>query len=379
MMSETLQRRSFLAGLWAGLLSALLSAMRPASAANQPPHGARQQAEGRKGKAGIHPWIGVGEEVTAEIMIDGKAMARFDYRATLPGLKKPPAVVFDLPSGLKRLQLRGSLRDAEGRTGSFSKTWTVRDMAPISAPLYDGSRPLIERVRTFAELSGLVDVDMPRLPPGTTAEAAFQQLEKRLNVHLPAPLRQLLGGADIQIDVSFFRPPQDLGTVSELLLKDWGYTASGGKYPLDVLLPETVRARYDRSVAVFVEVGDGLGALAWDPVGVSPQEPPNSWGDKGNPGAQPATSDEGVWYWLHQEHIGEPELLLDDDYRPRNAEAALTNAFQRFALSQASYPETDDELVVDTAHPRNLLQLNFDGSKKPQLWLRSYDYHYSLY
>ncbi|WP_210201915.1 hypothetical protein [Rhizobium sp. M10] len=73
-MSETLQRRSFLAGLWAGLLSALLSAMRPASAANQPPHGARQQAEGRKGKAGIHPWIGVGEEVTAEIMIDGKAM-----------------------------------------------------------------------------------------------------------------------------------------------------------------------------------------------------------------------------------------------------------------------------------------------------------------
>ncbi|ARQ61847.1 hypothetical protein CPT34_23255 [Rhizobium sophoriradicis] len=35
--------------------------------------------------------------------------------------------------------------------------------------------------------------------------------------------------------------------------------------------------------------------------------------------------------------------------------------------------------VVDTAHARNLLQLNLDGPKKPRLWLRSYDYHYSLY
>ncbi|PDS76251.1 hypothetical protein CO667_23375 [Rhizobium sp. L43] len=352
--------------------------MRPASAANQPPR-APGDAEGREGKAGIHPWINVGEEVSAEIMLDGRVVGRLDYTATLPGLKKPPAVVFDLPPGLKRLQLRGALRDSEGRAGSFSKTWTVRDMAPISAPLYDSSQPLIDRVRAFAQRSGLAEVDAPRLPAGMTAEAAFQQLEKRLNVQLPVPLRQLLGGADIQIDDSFFRPPQDLGTVSELLLKDWGYTRSGGATALDTLLPEAVRARYDRSVAVFVEVGDGLGALAWDPAGVSPQEPPNGWGDKGNPGAQPATPNEGVWYWLHQEHIDEPELLLDDDYLPRNAEAALTNAFQRFALSQAAYPETEDELVIDSAHPRNLLQLNFDGPKSPRLWLRSYDYHYSLY
>ncbi|MBX4861252.1 hypothetical protein HJA86_14895 [Rhizobium bangladeshense] len=373
-MSERLQRRSFLAGLWAAL-SAMFGASMTAAAANQPP----QKVEGREGRAGIHPWLGVGEQVTADVVLDGKVVAQLNDTATLPGLKKLPALVFDLPPGLKRLQLRGSLRDAEGRAGSFSKTWTVRDMAPISAPLYDGSRPMIERVRAFAEKTELAEVAAPRLPAGTTAEAAFQQLERRLHVQLPTPLRQLLGQAGIQIDDSYFLGPQDLGTVSELLLKGWGYTRSGGPTALDTLLPETVLARYDRSVAVFIEVGDGLGALAWDPAGVSLHEPANSWGDKGNPGARPATPNEGVWYWLHQEHIDEPELLLDDDYQPKSAEAALTNVFQRFALSQAAYPETEDELVIDTAHPRNLLQLSFDGPKKPRLWFRSYDYHYSLY
>ncbi|MBB4293218.1 hypothetical protein GGE16_005303 [Rhizobium leguminosarum] len=347
----------------------------PAAATNQP----QQSAEGREGRAGIHPWLGVGEQLTADVLLDGKVLARLDDTATLPGLKKLPAVVFDLPRGLKRLQLRGSLRDADGRAGLFSKTWTVRDMAPISTPLYDGSRPLIERVRAFVEKTELAEVAAPRLPAGTTAEAAFQQLERRLHVQLPAPLRQLLGEADIQIDDSYFLAPQDLGTVSELLLKGWGYTRNGGPTALDTLLPETVRARYDRSVAVFVEVGDGFGALAWDPAGVTPREPPNTWADKGNPGARPATSNEGVWYWLHQEHIDEPELLLDDNYQPKSAEAALINVFQRFALSQAAYPETEDELVIDSAHPRNLLQLSFDGPKKPRLWFRSYDYHYSLY
>lgn len=76
------------------------------------------------------------------------------------------------------------------------------------------------------------------------------------------PLRQLLGGAEIQIDDSYFQRPQDLGTVSELLPTDLGYTRSDGATALDTLLPETVRARYDRSAAVFIEVGDSLDALA---------------------------------------------------------------------------------------------------------------------
>ncbi|WP_418119254.1 hypothetical protein [Variovorax sp. 350MFTsu5.1] len=332
-----------------------------------------------KGRAGIHPWLQVGEQVNADVLADGKAIARLEHTATLPGLKKLPSVVFELPENLSRLELRGSHVDAQGKATSFRRRWSVLDMARISHPLYDPARPLVERIRAFAELSGLVEVGNARLPAGTNAEAeaALLEAEARLGTTLPSPLRVLLAEADIRIDNSYFLQPHRLQTAEGLLLGLGGYGDGNGGF--DALLPPTVLSRYRRSVAVFVEIGDGLGALAWDPEGVVPNEPSNTTGDHGNPGAQPATPNEGVWYWLHQERIAEPELLLDDDYRPQTAEAALTGVFKRFALSQADSPETEKQLLIDTAHPRNLLQLSFDEPKKPRLWMRSYDYHYSLY
>ncbi|SCB39135.1 hypothetical protein GA0061100_11874 [Rhizobium hainanense] len=379
-MSETVRqlssRRSFLAGLWAGI-AAIFGTMKPKSTRAQTPSpaGGKHHA----GKAGIHPWIEIGQQITVDIAIDGEVVAHLDHKAVLPGLKKLPAVVFDLPAGLKQLQLRGSFIDAEGRITTFTRTWTVRDIAEASAPLYDQTRPLIERIRNFAGMSELVQLDAPRRDGGVTAEAAFRKLETRLGVQLPAPLRQILSSADINVEDSSFLSPPNLVAVTELLLSGWGYTRSGGDIALDKLVSATVLARYDRSVAVFVEVGDGLGALAWDPAGVTSGEPPNTWGDKGNPGAQPSTPNDGVWFWLHQEHISEPELLLDDDYRPKDAEAALIHVFQRFCLSQIDSPESESELVIDSNLPRNLLQLHFEDPTKPKLWLRSYDYHYSLY
>lgn len=330
-----------------------------------------------KGQAGIHPWLQVGEQVTADVLADGKIIARLEHTATLPGLKKRPSAVFDLPAGLRQLELRGSHVDAQGKAASFKRRWFVLDMARISHPLYDQGKPLVERIRAFADLSGLVEPSEALLPAGTTAEAALLEAEARLGTALPSPLRTLLAEADIRIDNSYFLPPHRLQTAEGLLLGLGGYDSSNGGF--EALLPPSVLARYRRSVAVFVEIGDGLGALAWDPEGVVPNEPPNTTGDQGNPGAQPATPNEGVWYWLHQERIAEPELLLDDDYRPQTAEAALTSVFKRFALSQADSPETEAQVLIDTAHPRNLLQLSFDEPKKPRLWLRSYDYHYSLY
>lgn len=166
--------------------------------------------------------------------------------------------------------------------------------------------------------------------------------------------------------------------MTDLLLYRWSYKPTGEDGLSKVLSPN-VRARYDRSLAVVEEAGDGMGALAWDPAGVTPNEPPNTDGDKGNPGAQPSLVNQGVWYWLHQETLDEPTLLLDDDYRPKSAEAALTNVIQRFGVDVVEHGPS--ELVVDTAHPRNLLQLHFERgtSIKPILWLRSYDYSYSLY
>lgn len=356
------------AGLWAGL-SRLFGRSAPAQAM---PRGTGS------GKAGIHPWLAAGEQVNADVLIDGKVVARLEHKAASPGLKRLPAVVFDLPIGLKRVELRGSHIDAQGQATSFRKRWTVYDMASVSHPLYDRSLPLLDRIRAFGKQSRLIDVGDPRLPDGIGAETALVESETRLNVRLPAPVREVLCGAGIGIENSYFLPPHGLQTPVDLLSGLGGHTLSGGDHALDALLPPSVLARYRRSVVVFVEIGDGLGALAWDPEGVVPQEPPNTAGDEGNPGARPATPNEGVWYWLHQGHIAEPALLLDDDYKPRDAEAALTSIFKRLPLSAAS-PGSADHLLVDTAHPRNLLQLHFDEPRKPGLRLRSYDYHYSLY
>ena len=331
-------------------------------------------------RAGIHPWMEVGNSVVADVMVDGKVVAQLDHQSKLPGLKKPPALVFALPAGLQRLRLRGKVT-ISGKTSPFDKTWKVRDMAPFSAPLYDQGKPWIERVRALSKKleEGSLAVQPAKPVPGKKpANAALQDLEKRLGAPLPAMLK-LLADWDIQVGDSYFLAPARMSTVTEMLMGEWDYTRDG-KNGLDKLLSRAVRARYDRSLAVFVEVGDGLGALAWDPAGVTPGEPPNTWGDKGNPGAQPGTPNQGVWYWLHQETLNEPALLLDDNYRPKTAEAALTHVLQRFALNDVDSPESDNELVVDTAYPRaNLLQLHFDEPRKPRLWLRSYDHHYSLY
>lgn len=324
--------------------------------------------------AGIHPWMEVGDAVAADVLVDGKVVAHLDHRSTLPGLKKPPAMVFALHAGIKHLRLRGKVTLA-GKTSPFDRAWTVRDMAPLSAPLYDQRKSWIDRV---AATEGVGSGPAKTSPGSKPAKAALQELEKRMGVPLPAMLN-VLEQWDVNFGDSYFLPVAQMSTVTRLLLGEWDYKEKG-EDGLGQILTPAVRARYDRSLAVFVEVGDGLGAMAWDPAGVRRGEPTNTWGDAGNPGAQPATPNQGVWYWLHQDSLHKPRLLLDDDYRPKTAEAAFTHVVQRFALSHFDSPRNDGELVVDTANPRsNLLQLHFEEPRKPRLWLRSYDYNYSLY
>jgi len=178
---------------------------------------------------------------------------------------------------------------------------------------------------------------------------------------LPAVLWQL---AEVKIDLpndwdSHFVPPERMRALAEVITAEWDEDDD-----IFEVMPPSVKARYERSVVVYVEVGDGLGALAWDPAGDLGQNRPAAPG--------------GVWFWMHQGDIDSPELLLDGEDQPRDAEAALTNVFQRFVLNSDDLEHTAD-LVVDTAHPRNLLQLNFNDGKYPHLWLRSYGYDYSMY
>jgi len=368
--------KSLHARLRAGLSAILM--MFGVSAASSQAAAPQTTTSGAAGKAGIHPWLEEGERVEADVLVDGQRTARLEYLAESTGLKRRPAVVFDLPIGLKRLRLTGQLISPAGKAKRFDRTWKVVDLAAVSAPLYDRSLRWLDRLRGLqGSTDGAVTVETYDKRTRANADVAFDALEKRLGASLPAPLREL-GEAYIEIGGdSFFVKPGEMETVTEALLGFWGYNETG-ENGLDDLLPPAVRARYDRSLLVFVEVGDGLGALAWDPVDVTVGEPTHTVGDVGNPGAQAGEAGQGVWFWLHEDSIAAPTLLLDDDYRPRDAVWAMSNVLQRLALN-AEYSIEEGELAVDTAHPRNLLQLHFEEGKRPRLWLRSYDYDYGMY
>jgi len=313
------------------------------------------------GKAGIHPWLNVGARLEADVLIDSQLMAHMQYLAEEEGLPRRPAVVFDLPIGLKHLRLSGRLITADGQFRPFDRTWTVYDMASVSAPLYNHSLPWIERVRALQQSTRQVTVVDYNEKQRKAADKAFAALEKRLGRALPAALREL-GKAHITVGDSYFLPVTEMGTVTEEMY-GWGYDDDEAyTNSLDEILSPDIRARYDRSLMVFVEIGDGAGGLAWDPT-------PDDLN----------AAEQGVWFWLHEDDINAPGLLLDEDNHPRNAEAAMSNVLQRFALDgHDEMARHAKELLVDTAHPRNLLQLHFRDDN-PILWMRSYDYHFSLY
>lgn len=329
---------------------------------------------------GIHPWLQAGERVSAEVLIDGKLATRLDYQAAHAGMRRQPAVSFPTPLAARQLELRGTLFDPKGKTVAFRRTWRLRDVGAATAPLYDRSLPWVKRIQTFAQRDEAdAGVSVTPLPDAaaSTGLAALRKLEQRLKLKLPAPVLEL-ARYRIEIRNSAFLAARDIKTVSEMLRKDWGYSEEGSLALSKVLSP-AARARYDRSIVVYTEVGDGLDTLAWDPAGVVADEPGLTYGDKR--GALPGTPNTGVWFWLNQDTLNEWDLLLDRAQRPRSAEDALTNVFQRFAIGDLVTPEDDNELVIDSAHPNALLQFHFDRDKKPvpRLWLRSYDYHYSLY
>lgn len=349
--------------------------------AQQVPGTPRQGGPARPGpRAGIHPFMDIGNSVAAEVLVDGKVVAQLAHTAQHLGVKKHPVLTFALPPGLRRVQLRGSATLA-GKAAPFDRTWTVRDMALYSAALYDEKKPWIERIQGLADHpDSVVSIHPVKPRPGTTpAKAALQALEKRLGTPVPAVVHAMADWR-ISINEGDFLQPSAMASVTETVLGTWNYRSDGQENEFKEMLPPALRARYDRSLVVFAQDSSHRRALAWDPAGVTAGEPPGTSYDQGNPGARPATPNQGVWFWVHEDSLDRPVLLLDDDYRPRTAESALTHVFQRFALSDASSPDTPDELVVDSANPRaNFLQLHFEGPGKPRLWMRSHDHHFSMY
>lgn len=138
----------------------------------------------------------------ADLELDGKKVARLDYKARFADLQKRPALVFDVPASTRRLQLRGTLTDRSGKQWKFCKVWTVRNLAPLTAPLYDHNRPWLDRVRAVSEHSEGLTVRPLTQRPGQDGaadqDASFKRIEQWLGRPVP-PVLRTLGTQNIEV------------------------------------------------------------------------------------------------------------------------------------------------------------------------------------
>lgn len=327
------------------------------------------------GKAGIYPDLAAGDRVVADVIVDGKVVGKLDHQAAAGGGSASPALVFALPPATKRVRLRGQAT-VKGQSAPFDRSWRVRDLGRLSAPLYDTRKPWIERIRG---LSKVVDegVSVERIDGKALkkpASALLADIEKSLGAPLP-PLVRVLGDWDVNARPSSgFVTVAGMVKVTHMLVEDWGHPLKGPK-GLDQMLSPEVRARFDRSLVLYIDTGDGMGALAWDPAGITPAEQGGA-----KPVARPGPASDGVWFWVNQNNLDQvPTLLLDEGLRPMTAEAAMTHVFECFVLAYEDSPGDDNELVVDTASPRgSRLALGLDKAGRPELALTNYRYRTCL-
>ena len=334
---------------------------------------------GAKGKVAIHPWVSKGSVIKADLLVDGKLLGKLDWYAPVDTPQRTPALRFEWPRNGTTLQLRGTWAKPKGKPQSFSRTWKVVDIGPFTSHLFDESLPLDERFgslitqfpklqQRFPELegtSGVVTVKS-NLSDGVPQLDAF---EKKMKLRLPRELRVVMRQR-FKFGDNFFLRPEDMRSPADEL-KQWGYSLSG-------ISPE-VRARYERSAAVFVEEADGIGLMAWDPLGVVDGESSNLRFDEGSAGARAGNPEDGVWFWVPRTSKRKPLLLLDSSMHPTNATQALLTLAQRFVLDNVDFEmdenfnlEPRSRLILDSSNPHCRLQL-YAAGRKEQAELRPRD------
>ncbi len=253
---------------------------------------------------------------------------------------------FELPSGASTLTIRGSATQLvwnsdTGKSAVKSATGELSlplvDAAPMMAPLRDRTLPLAERWKRArageAELLAAYDgvALIETRAPATPSEVAAA--ERRLGFALPASYRDLvttvggLGLSDHSVPA-----PQELATAERTLLVSWGYGDAGTP---KFISPRALE-RLQRSVLLFFEVGDGMGAQLF-------LAPPNA-----------ACGQQFATLYLHEEWLAEAMAsLARDELSCTPFDETLLENLERFLVLEHEQALMDErgKLLVDSSAP----------------------------
>lgn len=212
-------------------------------------------------------------EGTAEFSFHaaGRELCRFSGRAPAGANLERGACRFELPDGTRELEVRGSFerttwlpreRRTVLRAARGSRTFRLRDLSPLVAPLRDHQLSWSQRVTRTLGAQGAVasefeGEELLRVEGSPVTRAELDAAEQRLGWPLPAAYRSLMQQVGpVALGRASIVSPADLETFDRTLAS-WGYRSSGAW--LEWMTPEMV-AQASRAVALVTEPGDGTGA-----------------------------------------------------------------------------------------------------------------------
>lgn len=276
----------------------------------------------------------------------------FDLQGTDKWAVSP---VIPLPAEIKDFEIKGSLawkhyRKGNQRSSGSSKCSFV-DFTPVMRPLRSeeswGKR-MDQFVKELDRLEKL-HADREETPSqwleskGPVPPSELIAAEQRLKFGLPKEHKQMLQefGAWSFSD-SFCVSASDMDSAEKQMRSIWGSPASEFNS-----LSAKNKELYRTSVMLYVEVGDGYGALLFHP-----------------------TTSGGDYYWIHQDDLDRPEKLLDSQGKPRDYSSTMRWLMANQILF--NYEDALPELIfMDRSTPTPLpYQLQIDFPTPGQLTAR---------
>lgn len=263
-----------------------------------------------------------------ELSVEGRPPCAFELPRDV--VKVHEVCRLDLPAGTRELRLGGSVGRAKG-----AQRFRVVDLAPMLHTLRDGALPFGQRLARFAEARRKFEAAEPELADfaattfeleGHATDAEVADAEKRIGFALPEEHRSFLREAGrMGIDDSYSMMPAELARAFDQMMADWGTPEEAMKE-----LPEDWAGLFRSSTILYTEVGDGLGALLYQP----PVE--------GQCAGEPA-------YWWWSQEGGDPELLRNGDGRCKGYVEAMVWLVANQSLQR--YDDDPTQVIVDTSAP----------------------------
>ncbi len=258
-----------------------------------------------------------------------------------------------LKSEMKEVKIEGSLAWKHYRNGSQKSSGTLScrfiDFTSVMRPLRS-QESWGKRMDTFVK--ELVALEKKHGDPderpsewlesnGHVLGGEIVTAERRLKFPLPDEHKQLLQdyGAWSYSD-SFCVKPESLDRVDKQILSIWHSPSSEF-----ATLSDKTKKLYQASVMIYVEAGDGYGALIYHP-----------------------TTSGGEYYWIHQDNLDEPDKLVDGQGKLRDYSSTMRwlIANQILFYYDDAFPEHTFMDLSSTTAIRYQLRLDFPTPKQLQ-------------